>query len=401
MHRYLSLILFIFMLIITPASAQPQQVDFNREVWVFYLSFWAGENTWNWNESVLIDRPLLGAYNSKMPNVANTQIQQAMTTGIDAFIVNWWGIDESITTTPALVNLLDRAEYNDFEIAVAIDLYPQEFFQSRRELERSLMWAYENVLTHPAYLHYQGKPIVFFAFQDRFDWRTWRDLRENIDPEHITIWMAEGLSACCLYNGVMDGMYAFNMAWANGNSDFYIAERNLVFDRGGEIYIPTISPGWDEDVIAELTNRPNPTSVRDRADGQFLHDSWIGVMEAESDVVLIVSWNEFIENSHIEPSELYGTQSLDILRPLIADWRGRQPDSPSSLPARYAIRAQVNNVDVYASPDRNSTIIGQLSIDDTYLLLDEDNGLYEIEFMGDVGYVAWEVIHIVGMLSEE
>lgn len=400
MRRYVFLILCFCLLMLTPFPAQSQQNTLNREVWVFYLSFWAGENTWDWNDSVLVDYPLIGRYNSKMPQVADTQIQQAIDTGISAFVVNWWGIDESVTTTPALVNLLDRADYHDFKIAVALDLYPQEFFQTRDQLERSLQWIYDNVLTHPAYLHYHGNPIIFFAFQNRFDWRTWQDLRATIDPEHQAIWMAEGLSACCLYNDMMDGMYAFNMAWANGNPDYYIAERNLIFERGGAMYIPTISPGWDEDVIAELTNRPNPTSARDRADGQFLQESWNGVLEVESDVVLIVSWNEFIENSHIEPSDLYGTQSLDILRPLIADWRGRQPDSSSPLPASYTVQAQVDNVDVYASPDRNSTIIGQLNINNTYPLFDEDNGLYGIEFMGDVGYVPWEMIQIIGMLEE-
>ncbi len=400
MHRRFSLALFLLLLIITPISLQAQPSELTREVWVFYLSFWAGENTWQWNENVLIDRPLLGYYNSKMPDVADVQIQQAITTGIDAFIVNWWGIDESVTTTPALVNLLDRANYNRFEIGVAVDLYPQDFFQNRDQLERSLTWLYENALTHPAYLHYNGKPIVLFAFQDRFDWRTWRDLRENIDPDHNAIWIAEGLGACCLYNGVMEGMYAFNMAWANGNPDYYIAERNLIFERGGELYIPTISPGWDEDIIAQLTNRPNPTSPRDRADGQFLTSSWNGVLEVESDVILVVSWNEFIENSHIEPSERFGTQSLDVLRPLITDWRGEEPQRASPLPASYVITTRENiedAVNVYAEPNRNSAIIGQLQVESIYPIVDEDNGLYGIAFDDATGYVAWEAISIMSI----
>ena len=395
-----SLFVLLCLLFIIPSSINLSQSDAqNREVWVFYLSFWAGENTWEWNETVLTDRPEIGYYNSKMPDVVDTQIQQAMDTGINAFIVNWWGIDENVTTTPALINMLDRAEYNGFQIAAAIDLYPQEFFQTRDQLERSLLWLYDEVIEHPAYLHYNDKPIIFYAFQDRFDRATWEDLRNTIDPDHNVIWMAEGLNACCLYNGVMDGMYAFNMAWANGVTDFYTAERNLIFERGGEIYIPTISPGWDEDVIADLTNRPNPTSPRQRAEGQFLTDSWNGVVPLESDVILIVSWNEFIENSHIEPSEVYGTQSLDVLRPLITDWAGAQSLELQALPEDYWVvmrDSSERGVHIYAEPNRDASIIGELEADTAYILLDEDNGLYGIDFNGVTGYVAWEQVRIIG-----
>lgn len=379
----------------SPAAAQDDDPA-GRQVWVFYLSFWAGPNTWDWMDAMLDDRPLLGPYNSKLPEVAAFQINQARAAGIDAFIVNWFGLDENVTTTPALNNLLDRAAEQDFRIAAAVDSYPAEFNRDRDRLAASLRWLIEDRAHHPAYLHYDGKPVIFFAFQQHagFDARVWRALRDEVDPERTTLWLAEGLSACCLYDGAMDGMYAFNMAWANGIPDHYVAERNIVYARGGTVYIPTVSPGWDEDRIARATNRPRPTSPRDRGDGQFLINAWQGALAAQSDVILVVSWNEFVENSHIEPSELYGQQSLDVLRDLAAAWRGTPPPALRDLPAGYAARAD-EPVPVYAAPDRSAAVVGYLESGMMYAVIDEDNGLYGLDFNGQTGFVPAELIRIM------
>lgn len=398
MRRCTLIFLFVALALgMTPAATAAQEDDSAaRQVWVFYLSFWAGPNTWDWMGAMLDDRPLLGAYNSKLPEVAAFQINQARAAGIDAFIVNWFGLDENVTTTPAFNNLLDRAAEQDFRIAAAVDSYPAEFNRDRDRLAASLRWLVEDRAQHPAYLHYDGKPVIFFAFQQHtgFDARVWRALRDDVDPERRTLWLAEGLSACCLYDGAMDGMYAFNMAWANGNPDHYVAERNIVYERGGTVYIPTVSPGWDEDRIARETNRPRPTSPRDRADGQFLINAWRGALAAQSDVILVVSWNEFVENSHIEPSELYGEQSLAVLRDLAAAWRGAPPSALNDLPAGYAARAD-EPVPVYAAPDRSAAVAGYLQPGMMYAVIDEDNGLYGLDFNGQTGFVPAEVIRII------
>ena len=91
----------------------------------------------------------------------------------------------------------------------------------------------------------------------------------------------------------MDGMYAFNLAWANGSSGRYNSERNATINAGGSIYIPSVHPGWDETKVAARDNRPNPTSTRNRANGQFLANSFNGAVVSGADVIMIGSWNEY------------------------------------------------------------------------------------------------------------
>ena len=53
-----------------------------------------------------------------------------------------------------------------------------------------------------------------------------------------------------------------------------------------------------------------------RAGGDFMRRLWSAAAATGSDIRLIVSWNEFIENSHIEPSANYGSTYVDVVREL-------------------------------------------------------------------------------------
>lgn len=391
----------IFLLAILTISAQDiVEVEIEnlpeRHVWAFYLSFWAGEATWDWNDSVLTDYPLIGRYNSKMPDVAATHIAQAQGAGIDAFVVSWFGLQENVTTTPAFLNLLHRAEEMDFQIAAAVDVFNPAFNRNANDMLESLLWLRNDAISSSAYLRYEGKPVVVFAFQDLAGWdsQTWFDIRNQVDPNREMLWIAEGLSACCLYNGAMDGMYAFNMAWASGNTAFYLAERNLIFQRGGSMYIPSIAPGWDEDTIAAIENRPRPTSRRARADGAFLANAWEAALQTESSIIMVVSWNEFMENSHIEPSVLYGTQSLDILRPLITRWTGQLPQIVAESPSSYAVQVE-QLIPAFTFPDGGSDVIAILQPETLYPLVGEESGYYAVAVNGVVAYVSFEYVRFV------
>jgi hypothetical protein len=56
------------------------------------------------------------------------------------------------------------------------------------------------------------------------------------------------------------------------------------------------------------------TSVVDRKNGDTFRTQINAAMTSSPDALGIISWNEFSENSYIEPSKNYGTQYLDILK---------------------------------------------------------------------------------------
>lgn len=399
-RRWFYMVLGLLMLAPGGASGAVMQADDGaRQVWAIYLSFWTGEASWDQVAPFLDDLPLIGKYNSKLPTTAAQHIAQAQAAGISAFLVSWFGVDERMTTTPALLNLLDRAAEMDFQIGVLVDVYNPAFNREFDGLEASLRYVAEALTAHPAYLHHAGRPVIAFAFQDEagFSAQQWGYLRATLDPHRRMWWLAEGLNACCLYAGAMDGMYAFNMAWASGDADYYIAERNLLYERGGQVYIPSISPGWDETAIARAERRPRPTSARDRADGAFLTRAWQAALRTGAEVILVTSWNEFMENSHIEPSERYGTLLTETLRGLVGAWRGEDNMAVAHTePTRcYALTgAWPGEAGVYDQPQGGARI-GQLMAGRRYTLLDEDYGYYAIAWQGATGWVPFSEARFV------
>jgi len=389
---------FLVLLCVSLFGMTLSQAQDGRQVWSFYMGFWVGGQSWDWQADVLDDYPAIGPYDSRDPGVAGTQIDQAKSAGIDAFIVSWYGLEDGGTTTPVVNNMLDRAAERGFKVGVAVDIFSSQFNRSRDALVNSLNWLVYDRANHPAYLRYNGKPVIFFAFQDRagFSVEEWQNIRNQVDPDRNTIWIAEGVSGCCLYGGAMDGMYAFNISWANGSSGRYSSERNAVLNQGGSLYVPMVHPGWDETKIAAREGRPNPSAVKNRNNGQFLANSFNGAVASGADVIMIGTWNEFIENSHIEPSQQYGTQSLDTLRPLIANWKGNAPPpadtaqtASESAPAPGTPTVTANTrLNVRPAPNTDGDPIGSISAGTPYSLVGQQDGWYAIAYNGQTGWVS-------------
>lgn len=384
---------------------QPAAAQSGKQVWAYYMGFWGGPMTWDWQNDVLTDRPAIGPYDSRDPNVAAAQIDQAKGAGIDGFIVSWFGLGDNLTTTPVLNNMLDRAAERGFGIAAAVDIFNSNFNQDREGLVNSLNWLVNDRAHHPGYLRYNGKPVIFFAFQNNsgLSAAEWQAIRNQVDPNRSTIWIAEGVSGCCTYGGAMDGMYAFNLAWANGSASRFLHEKQAAQNAGASMYIPTVHPGWDESRIAARDSRPNPTSPRGRAGGQFLTNSWNGAVAAGTDVVLVVSWNEYMENSHIEPSQNFASQSLDVLRPLIAQWKASGPAAPPPAapepganppPAGGQTLEAVTGLNVRTGPSTSNTRIGQIRPGTQYAIVGEQFGWYAINFNGQTGYVSGQFVRV-------
>ncbi|MEM9951170.1 MAG: endo-1,3-alpha-glucanase family glycosylhydrolase [Chloroflexota bacterium] len=396
--RRLVIVSVVSILALLSSSVFSVSAQEERRAWAFYMGFWAGQQSWEWQADVLTDYPAIGNYDSRDPGVAATHIDQAQSAGIDGFVVSWYGVDDGVTTTPVLNNMLDRAAERGFQVGAAFDAFDRNF--TIESLVNSLNYLVYDRANHPAYLRYQGKPVIFFAFQQNLGLTTaqWQDVRNQVDPDRNTIWIAEGLNGCCIYGGAMDGMYAFNLAWANGRSGTYSSQRSNMINAGGSLYIPTIHPGWDEDRIAARDGRPNPTSVRNRNGGQFLATSFNGAVNSGANVILVGTWNEFMENSHIEPSQQYGTQSLDTLRPLITDWKA---NGTASVPAEEAPIATApdfpavqatTRLNVRAGNNTDTDVIGVITTGTWYAIIRDEGDWIVINYNGDEGYVSSQFV---------
>jgi hypothetical protein len=77
------------------------------------------------------------------------------------------------------------------------------------------------------------------------------------------------------------------------------------------LWIAPAAPGFDARLVGG-------TSAVDRKNGDTLRKEYDAAVSASPDAVGLISWNEFSENTHIEPSVRYGSRYLEVL----ADIRG-------------------------------------------------------------------------------
>jgi len=108
--------------------------------------------------------------------------------------------------------------------------------------------------------------------------------------------------------------------------------------------IAKMAPGFDARLVGG-------TSTVSRRDGATFRAAWAGALRTKPDAIGIISWNEFSENSAIEPSRTYGDAYLKLTQELVAGLvpTGSAP-SPSPSQPSFAPAPSTPAVPVGAAP---------------------------------------------------
>jgi hypothetical protein len=377
-----------------------------RQVYAYYFGWHTPDS---WKDGRLIDRPQT-LYNSQDPATLDKHIDQAKQTGIDAFVMSWFGPKNNNMTHTVFNMLLDRAAAKGFYAGAAMDMVDGGYNATVDEVVQSMRYLLTDRANHPAYLKFQDKPIIYFWNQGRFTVEQWAQIRVQVDPNRSSVWVMEGVDL--KYLSVFEGLYLFNVAWSGNFQATATQWGSKMRAAGGWFYTPTVMPGWDESRFPERTN---PTPPKARLGGAFLSNSWKGAVGSGAGIVIIVSWNEFLENSYIEPSQMYGTQALDTLQPLIAEWKHPRPavQQPAAQPVAKPVAQQpapqpviqqpasaagtaarrtvtVVNTDtlrVRQGPGTNFAQIGSVKQGETFPVVSQSGDWYQIAFNGQPGWL--------------
>ncbi len=289
-------------------AARPQLVL------AFYYA-WFDENTWKPGQ--VADVPV-APYTSRDPRVIARQIQQARGAGIDAFVVSWWGAGNPTDSNFKLI--LDQAKAANFRVAVDFEV-TSPFYRTRDQMVNSLKSLLATYAQHPAYLRVDGKPVVFFWREQKYPVDAWRAIRSTVDPNRQSLWIAEGIKEQLPYLDVFDGLHLYSIAWApNVAAELQKWPSRVRAYGANKLWIATVMPGNDD----RLTRRAG-SYVRDRQGGEFYRETWRGALSTSPDMIMITSWNEWVEGTQIEPSVTYGDLYLNITREFASQFKGGIP----------------------------------------------------------------------------
>jgi hypothetical protein len=320
-NTFVRLVAFAILAILFFISPPPSHADQPPRVFAFYYA-WFDENAWSPN--LVSDIPAQ-PYTSGDPAVIARQIDQALGAGIDSFVVSWLGPGNP--TDDRFKMMLDIAGGKNFSATIDFEA---EQYGSRDALVNALTYVRDNLEPHGTFARVNGKPILFFWREQARSVDEWAAIRSAVDPNHDQIWIAEGVNLA--YQRVFDGQHLYSIAWSpdvnHTLNDWAQRVRRAGADK---LWVATVMPGYDD----TRTTRADKFA-RSRENGNFYRATWNAALASRPDLIVITSFNEWVEGSQIEPSVSYGNQYLDLTREYAAQFKSSPPPSAEEKSALAA-----------------------------------------------------------------
>lgn len=307
----------------SPASLAAPGDSADVPVFAYYY-IWYTRGSW---DRAKTDLPQLGPYSSSDSTVIAQHIRWARAAGIDGFIVSWK--HEPRLDVP-LQRLVAEAEKQNFKLIL---LYQGLDFQrdpiDPTKVLEDLSWFARTYGTNPVFDVF-GRPAVVWSGTWKFSDDEIGMVRAGLGaPDNLLLLGSERSAEdyrkrAELYDG--DAYY-----WSSGDPIETPGYQQRIDNLSAAVaaddgrWIAPAAPGFDARLVGG-------TSTVDRRDGATYRASWEAAMVSDPSALGIISWNEFSENSHIEPSVAYRTRYLDLTRELTGGGTAAAPASPGISP---------------------------------------------------------------------
>ncbi len=293
----------LLMLPLSVSAAGLNRTETVRAPLLAYYYIWFEDQSW---DRAKTDWPVLGRYSSDDRGIMREHIRLAKQSGIDGFIVSW---KSTKTLNRRLEQLIDVANEENFKLAIIYQ--GLDFYRNPLPIER--ITADLNVFMND----YASSPV--FSLWDRplVIWSgTWKFSHDDIAT--VTSATRPGLLILGTerdvkgYQRIAEAVDGNAYYWSSVNPETYpkypeklAGMSNEVHAKKG-IWIAPAAPGFDARLIGGKR-------VVERRGGATLRTEFAAAAQSKPDAIGLISWNEFSENSHIEPSVNHGTESLDVI----------------------------------------------------------------------------------------
>ncbi|WP_430981077.1 endo-1,3-alpha-glucanase family glycosylhydrolase [Thermalbibacter longus] len=314
-----------------PALAATEPVKTDPIPVLAYYYIWFDPTSW---DRAKTDYPLLGRYSSDDRAVMQQHIRWAKQAGINGFIVSWKSMPK---LNRRLEQLIELAETENFKLLI---IYQGLDFEREpipvEKVARDLDYFVYRWGNHPAFDLF-GRPVVIWSGTWEFSVEEIASVTERFRDRIYILASERNLEGYQRLRHLVDGNAYY---WSSVNPDTYPGYEEKLQEMGdavhadGGLWIAPAAPGFDARLIGG-------TRVVERKDGETLKREFAAALSSSPDAIGLISWNEFSENSHIEPSEKYGARYLEVLAQIrglpAPDVGNFDSDAPAATGAGYGL----------------------------------------------------------------
>ena len=283
------------------------RMDPRRLVLSFYYP-WFSEASFD--KGPWYDTPT-GPYDTKTPSEVSKMVDQAHNAGIDGFVVSWDDVgDHTERFDTVMSELASRSMY----VTPVIELMAFETSSGGFDLTKivgTMKLALQRS-SNPAFLKVGTRPVLWL-------YGAWKLGIADLAAVRAAV-VADGYNPFFMGEPVaqewgLDGTYLYNpngLTYTGMVNTFGTAQRHLRYDAQinpvvkQRLWAAPVSPGQNMSYSSPLFPQH-----QDRKDGARYNQSWSAAFTSQPEWVLITSWNEWFEASHISPSKKYGSKALN------------------------------------------------------------------------------------------
>jgi len=285
------------------AAAQDNAEPLTTTPVLAYYYIWFMPESW---DRAKLDLPLLGAYSSDDPEVMRLHVQWAKASGIDGFIVSWKHTED---LTPRLRQLIEISREEEFKLVLLYE--GLDFYRHPLPVERisaDLAFFTETFGDDPVFDLF-GKPVAIWSGTWKYDRTQIATVTEAHRP-HLQILATQKQTDA--YERIADLVDGNAYYWSSVDPDTFPDYPGKLREMGGAVHahnglwIAPAAPGFD---ARHLGGKREVL----RENGATLTTQLATAAESAPDAIGLISWNEFSESSHIEPSCVYGDTYLAVV----------------------------------------------------------------------------------------
>ena len=283
--------------------------------------------------------PLLGEYNDRDADVIRRHLEWSRYAGIQFWAASWWGPGsrEDVTIRE---HILPHDDLGDFQIALLYETNGRtKDFADFANVRRDIRYMARNYFEHPNYLRVDDKPVLFVYLtrvlsQKGSLKKTMTRMRRAAADEGFELFIVGDhvfgsppasagdialLDAVTNYD-VYGSMAVNGYATQAAVDSYYRAQAGwkALAQQAGVAFIPAVTPGFNDRGVRDGHQPLSRRLDRNAEFGSLLRAMLRGALPltdaAVGHMLMVTTWNEWHEDTQIEPVRLVAATARDRSR---------------------------------------------------------------------------------------